>query len=59
MKSTFRILFLVRWELKKDDGKVPIIARITIDGEKVRFSLKTEVLVSIWDPKSGRAKGQT
>ena len=59
MKSTFRILFLVRWELKKEDGKVPIIARITIDGEKVRFSLKTEVLASIWDPKFGRAKGQT
>ena len=59
MKSTFRILFLVRWELKKEDGKVPIIARITIDGEKVRFSLKTEVPASIWDPKSGRAKGQT
>lgn len=59
MKSTFRILFLVRWELKKEDGKVPIIARITIDGEKVRFSLKTEVTANIWDPKSGRAKGQT
>lgn len=59
MKSTFRILFLVRWELKKEDGKVPIIARITIDGEKVRFSLKAEVLADIWDPKSGRARGQT
>jgi len=58
MKSTFRILFLARWELEKN-GKVPLCARITIDGEKVKFSLKSEVSSSIWDPKSGRAKGQT
>ena len=59
MKSTFRILFLARWELKKKDGRVPLCARITIDGEKVKFSLKSEVSSAIWDPKSGRAKGQT
>lgn len=59
MKSTFRILFLARWELKKENGKVPLCARITIDGEKVKFSLKSEVSSSIWDPKSGRAKGLT
>ena len=58
MKSTFRILFLARWELEKND-KVPLCARITIDGEKVKFSLKSEVSSNIWDPKSGRAKGQT
>ena len=59
MQSTFRILFLARWELKKKDGRVPLCARITIDGEKVKFSLKSEVSSAIWDPKSGRAKGQT
>lgn len=59
MKSTFRILFLARWELKKENGKVPLCARITIDGARVKFSLKAEVSSNIWDPKSGRAKGQT
>ena len=59
MKSTFRILFLARWELKKENGKVPLCARITIDGERVKFSLKAEVSSNIWAPKSGRAKGQT
>jgi len=59
MKSTFRILFLARWELKKENGKVPLCARITIDGEKTKFSLKAEVSGSIWDAKAGRAKGQT
>ena len=29
MKSTFRILFLARWELKKKDGRVPLCARIS------------------------------
>ena len=53
MKSTFRILFLARWELKKKNGKVPLCARITIDGERVKFSLKSEVTAKIWDPKSG------
>ena len=57
MRSTFRILFLARWELKKKNGKVPICARITIDGEKTKFSLKTEISGDIWDVKSGRAKG--
>ena len=59
MKSTFRILFLVRWELKKENGKVPICARITIDGEKTTFSLKVDVSPDIWDPKAGKATGQT
>lgn len=59
MKSTFRILFLARWELKKENGKVPLCARITIDGEKTKFSLKTEICRAIWDAKAGRAKGQT
>lgn len=38
---------------------MPLCARITIDGEKVKFSLKSEVSSAIWDPKSGRGKGQT
>ena len=59
MKSTFRILFFARWEKKKEDGKVPLLARITLDGEKVKFSLKAEVSANIWEPKAGKAIGQT
>lgn len=59
MKSTFRILFLARWEMTKKNGKMPLQARMTIDGEKVKFSLKTDVSTNIWDPKAGQAKGQT
>lgn len=59
MKSTFRILFYARWEKKKENGKVPLQARITLDGQKVKFSLKAEVSPDIWEPKAGRATGQT
>ena len=59
MKSTFRILFFARWEMKKINGKVPIQVRLTVDGGKVRFSLKIDVTATLWDPKAGRAIGQT
>ena len=59
MQSTFRILFYARWEKKKENGKVPLQARITLDGEKVKFSLKAEVSENLWDPKAGRVTGQT
>lgn len=57
MKSTFRILFYARWEKTKENGKVPLQARITLDGQKVKFRLKAEVSSNIWDSKSGQAKG--
>ena len=40
MKSTFRILFFARWESAKDNGKVPLQARITLDGDKAKFRRK-------------------
>lgn len=52
-------MFLARWEIKKENGRVPLCVRITVDGEKVKFSLKADVSEKIWDPKSGRASGQT
>lgn len=59
MRSTFRILFFARWEKKKENGKVPLLARITLDGEKVKFSLKTDISPDIWNPKAGKAIGHS
>lgn len=53
MKSTFRILFFARWESAKDNGKVPLQARITLDGDKAKFSLKTEVTALPETDRSG------
>lgn len=58
MKSTFRILFLARWELKKENDKVPLCARITIDGERVKFSLKSEVTAKFGIRSPGGQKGR-
>ena len=59
MRSTFRILFFARWEKKKENRKVPLLARITLDGEKVKFSLKTDISPDIWEPKAGKAVGHS
>lgn len=60
MKSTFSILFFARWDLQKGKtNKVPISASVTVDGERVKFSLKTEISPKLWDKKAGRAMGQS
>lgn len=60
MKSTFSILFFARWDLQKEKTKkVPISASVTVDGERVKFSLKTEISPKLWDKKAGRAMGQS
>ncbi|MBQ8779260.1 MAG: phage integrase SAM-like domain-containing protein [Alistipes sp.] len=59
MKSTFRILFYAKRELLDEAKMVPIYVRVTINGSKVRFSLKIRVSEKIWDAKSGRAVGHS
>ncbi len=38
---------------------MPIMGRITVNGEAVQFGAKTEVNPKIWDTKSGKAVGKT
>ncbi|MDR0954455.1 MAG: site-specific integrase, partial [Rikenellaceae bacterium] len=59
MNSTFRLLFYARWQKRKANGKVPLYARVTIDGTKVEFNVKMDVSEKIWDPKFGRASGNS
>jgi site-specific recombinase XerD len=58
-KSTFNILFYVKRNAVKTNGKMPIMGRITVNGEAVQFGAKTEVNPKIWDTKSGKAVGKT
>ncbi len=58
-KSTFNILFYVKRNAVKANGKMPIMGRITVNGEAVQFGAKTEVNPKIWDTKSGKAVGKT
>ena len=59
MRSTFRVLFYLKKGAPLKNGKLPIMVRITIDGEKVEFSTKLETEEKKWDTKSSRIAGRT
>ena len=59
MRSTFRILFYVKRDKLRSDGTLPIMCRITIDGEPSRFNTKVSVSPNIWDSKAAVAIGKS
>jgi site-specific recombinase XerD len=58
-KNTFNILFYIKRSAVKANGKMPIMGRITVNGEAIQFGAKVEVSPKIWDTKSGKAIGKT
>lgn len=58
MKTTqsFGVHFTVRAD-KVKDGKAPIYARITVNGQRISMALKKTVELSSWDAARGHAKG--
>ena len=59
MRSTFKILFYVKKGSEKPNGNLPLMCRLTIDGEIKQFSCKMDIPQHLWDVKSGRAKGKS
>jgi len=57
-KSTFKVLFYLKKNAPKKNGKVAIMGRITIDGKQAQFSTKQEVLPDKWDLRFGRVSGK-
>ncbi|WP_454938500.1 Arm DNA-binding domain-containing protein [Capnocytophaga gingivalis] len=57
-KSTFKVLFYLKKNAPKKNGKVAIMCRITIDGKQAQFSTKLEVPPDKWDLKYGRMSGK-
>lgn len=51
MRSTFRILFYLKYGAAVSDGKLPLMCRITIDGESTSFSCKIKVLKEKWNAR--------
>ncbi|MDH6534813.1 hypothetical protein M2101_001489 [Parabacteroides sp. PM5-20] len=43
MKSTFKVLFFLKRDKQKSDGSVPIMCRITIDGQISRLEIPSKV----------------
>ncbi len=58
-KSTFSILFVAQKGKLKANGKAPILARVTINGEMVHLSTRTNVEPDRWLSKEGRTLGAT
>jgi len=58
MKSTFSILFYLKRNGQKSNGKVPIMGRITVNGMAVQFAAKVEITPEYWNVKAGKAIGR-
>ena len=43
MRSTFKVLFYVKKGSEKPNGNLPLMCRITVDGEIKQFSCKMDV----------------
>ncbi|NDV97471.1 site-specific integrase [Dysgonomonas sp. 521] len=54
MKSTFRTLFYLRKNQPRKDKTVPIMVKVTVNGESVQFNSKANVDPAIWDSKAGK-----
>ena len=59
MKSTFSTIFYLKRQAFRQDGTMPIMGRITVDGTQTQFSCKITIDPRIWDTKSGRATGRS
>jgi hypothetical protein len=59
MRSTFKVLFYLKRDKQKRNGKAPLFCRITVDGKETRFGMKKDVHPGCWDVKTGKATGRT
>ena len=59
MRSTFKVLIYIKKNAVKSNGKAPIMARISLNGEIAQFSLKCEINPIEWDAKAGKAIGKS
>jgi len=59
MRSTFKVLFYLKKNNLKPDGKAPVMGRITVNGEMAQFSCKLNIKPSLWDTTANRAAGKS
>lgn len=59
MRSTFKVLFYLKKGSEKPNGNLPLMCRLTVDGEIKQFSCKMEVPLRLWDVKNNRASGKS
>jgi len=57
-RSTFKVLFYLKKKAERADGKVPVMIRITIDGDIAQLSAKLFVTPRLWDTSAGKVSGK-
>ena len=57
MKSTFKVLFYLKRNAIRKDGKMPIVTRVTVDGISAQFNTKLEIQPNYWSVKTGKVIG--
>ena len=55
----FKILFYVKKGSERANGYLPLMCRLTVDGEIKQFSCKLDVPPKLWDVKTARATGKS
>lgn len=58
-KSTFKVLFYLKKNAPKKNGKVTVMCRITVNGKQSAFSTKLDISATNWDLKYGRVLGKS
>lgn len=59
MRATFNVIFFVQKGKCKADGTAPILARLTVNQEKIHFSTTNSILPERWDTPNHRTIGRT
>ena len=57
INSTFGVLFYLKVQKVSAQGKMPICARVTVNGKRTEISVKRSVTASEWDAKKGMSRG--
>ena len=58
-RSTFKVLFYLKKNNLKPDGKAPVMGRITVNSTISQFSCKLNIKPDLWDTKANRAAGKS
>ena len=53
---TFGIVFIPK-SSKAKNGKAPLYARITLNGERIELSLQRRITLNLWDERKSRLRG--
>ena len=59
MKSTFKVLYYLKRNAIRKDGRMPIVSRVTVDGVIAQFNTKLDIQPINWSVKMGKVIGQT